>query len=200
MKILNYFSNSKKEIFPCNITIGVFDGLHLGHQLILKKLKEKSGLSIVITFENHPLKILYPEKKISLIYNLDEKLKLLKSFDIDIVVLIKFSLEFATCSYLKFLQILKNKFAFKYLVVGDDVKIGKNQEGDKFKIKSLENILNYKVEFIKKVKYEKKEISSSWIRQLIDEKNYFLANKLLNRNHFKENKCQTINQLISLAE
>lgn len=197
MKILHFESDFKKVIFPCNITIGVFDGLHLGHRLILKKLKEKKGLSIVITFENHPLDILNPEIKIKTIYNLDEKLELLKSFDIDIALLIKFSKKFASLSYLDFLKELKSRFAFKYLVVGDDVKIGKNQEGNKDKIKSLENVLDFKTEFIEKVKYENKVISSNWIRELIDEENYSLVSKLLNK---KVKKWQKINQLISLAE
>lgn len=190
MKIMNYFSDQKKEKNLCNISLGVFDGLHLGHLLILQKLKEKKGLSIVVTFENNPLNVLHPEKKMPSIYSLDQKLKLLESFEIDIIVLIKFSFEFANTSYLTFLKNLKNKFDFRYLVVGQDVKIGKNQDGDLLKIKSLENILNFKAEFIKKVKFENKVISSNWIRQLIDEKNYLLVNKLLNRNYFKESLCQ----------
>ena len=161
MKIINYFVDQKKEKNLCNITIGVFDSFHLGHQLILNKLKEKNGLSIVVTFANHPMNVLHPEKKIPPIYSLDEKLKLLESFKIDIVVLIKFSLEFANTSYLTFLKTLKNKFAFKYLVVGEDVKIGKNQQGDAQKIKAIENVLNFKAEFIKKIKHQNKVISST---------------------------------------
>jgi len=181
MKILDFNSDFTTVKDLCNLTIGVFDGLHLGHQLILKKLNKKNGLSLVLTFENNPIDILQPEKKVSLIYNLDKKLDLLKSFDIDIVVLIKFSHEFASLSYDKFFNILTHKFAFEYLIVGDDIRIGKNRAADRYKIKSLENILNFKTEFIKKVRHENKIISSTWIRQLILEKNYLLANKLLNR-------------------
>ncbi|NGX34117.1 MAG: Riboflavin biosynthesis protein RibF [Candidatus Anoxychlamydiales bacterium] len=171
----------KKDFGYCNLTIGVFDGLHLGHQLILKKLKEKKGRSIVFTFENHPLDILKPGIKIKPIYQSQDKLKYLKNFDIDVVILIKFTLDFANLSCVDFLNILKQNFSFSNLVFGSDVKIGKNGEGDLRKIKSLENELNFKCAFIEKIKYNNKVISSRWIRALIEEKNYTLAEKLLDK-------------------
>jgi riboflavin kinase/FMN adenylyltransferase len=184
MKILT--SIYEKYDLPCNITIGVFDGIHLGHQYILKKLKEKPGKSIVITFKNHPLEILNPLKKPSPIYSLDEKIELLKSFDIDIVILLEFTKDFSNLDYLDFFKILKSNFSFTNFIVGEDVKIGKKQMGDKKSIKTAENLYGFKAEFLKKIKYEKKIISSSWIRKLIDEKKYSLVEKLLNRKY--ENK------------
>ncbi len=171
----------KQNFGLCNLSIGVFDGLHLGHALILKKLKEKKGKSIVFTFENHPLDILKPNTKIKLIYNKKEKLKYLKTFDIDIVIMAKFDKNLANISYIDFLTILKNNFNFSYLIAGTDVKIGKDAIGDLNKIKSLEQKLNFKSEFIKKIKYNNKIISSRWIRELIQKENYSLVEKLLNR-------------------
>lgn len=187
MNILKGFE--QKYTYPCNITIGVFDGIHVGHQLIFQKLKEKQEKSVVITFTNHPLNILNPSTKIKLIYNLKQKLNLLEKCGIDAVVLLKFTKKFANTSYTEFLKILKNNFSFNYLVVGEDVRLGKNRLGDKDKIIDLENIYNFKIEPIKKIKYQNKIISSSWIRSLINEKKYDLVEKLLNRN-YKEKKCQ----------
>jgi len=185
MKILKGLQN--KYLYPCNITIGVFDGIHLGHQLIFKKLKEKQGQSIVITFSNHPLEILFPHRNFKYIYTLKQKLKLLESFGIDIVVLLEFSNEFADIDYINFLKILKTNFFFNYLVVGEDVKLGKDRLGNKITIKNLETIYKFKLEIIKKIKYQNKIISSSWIKSLIDKKKFNLVEKLLNRN--KEIKC-----------
>lgn len=181
MIVLNGFK--KKISSPCNITIGVFDALHLGHQLIFKKLKEKQGSAIVITFLNHPLKVLNPQKEIKFIYNLDEKLKLFESYGIDIVVVLKFTKKLANLSYSDFIKLLKEKFAFNYLIGGEDLKIGKEGLGDQNNIKTLQNIYNFKLEIVNKIKYEDKIISSSWIRTLIDEKNYELISKLLNRKY-----------------
>jgi len=186
----------------CNIALGVFDGLHLGHQLIFKRLNQKEGKSIVITFSNHPIEILKSNSNFSPIYSLEEKLNLLENFGVDIVVLIKFTKAFANINYIDFIAKLKSCFPFNYLVVGEDVKIGKDKKGDKTKIKSLENFLNFKAEFIKKVKYQDKIISSSWIRSLIKEKKYDLVELLLNRSYKnKEMKCQKNHfQPISLVE
>ncbi|NGX63184.1 MAG: Riboflavin biosynthesis protein RibF [Candidatus Anoxychlamydiales bacterium] len=185
MIILNNFD--KKHNFDlCNLTIGVFDGLHLGHALILQKLKEKKGKSIVFTFENHPLEVLKPDIKIPLIYNKQDKLKYLKSFGIDVVILIKFNIYFANIYYKDFFKILQKNFSFSHLVIGDDAKIGKDGEGDLNKIQDLEQELHFKSEFIEKIKYKDRIISSRWIRALLKEKNYALAEKLLNRKLLKE--------------
>ncbi|MFA6119230.1 MAG: FAD synthetase family protein [Parachlamydiales bacterium] len=184
MKILT--SIYEKHDFPCNITLGVFDGVHLGHQYILQKLKEKPGNSVVITFKNHPLEILCPLKKPSLIYSCEEKIALLKSFDIDIVILLEFTKDFSDLNYLDFFKTLKANFSFTNFIVGEDIKIGKDQMGDKKSIGKLEKIYGFKTEFLKKIKYEEKIISSSWIRKLINEEKYSLVEKLLNRKY--ENK------------
>lgn len=181
LKSLNH-----KFLYPCNITIGSFDGIHLGHQLILKKLKEKEGKSVVITFINHPQQILNPQLEFKTIYNIDQKLKLLESYDIDIVVLLKFTQKFANLSYNDFLQKLKSKFSFNYLVVGEDVSFGKDRLGNKETIIKLEDLYKFKLEIIKKIKFQDKIISSKWIRSLIEEKNYDLIERLIDRNFKKK--------------
>ena len=134
----------------------------------------------------HPLEVVKPDIKIPLIYNKQDKLKYLKSFEIDVVILIKFNKDFANLHYKDFFKILQKNFSFSTLVVGDDVKIGKDGEGDLNKIKDLEKELNFKSEFIEKIKYKDRIISSRWIRSLLKEKNYVLAEKLLNRKLLKE--------------
>jgi riboflavin kinase/FMN adenylyltransferase len=179
---MKIFKSIRQYLHPCNLTIGIFDGIHIGHQLIFQKLKEKKEKVVVITFTNHPLEVLY-SSKLNLIYSLDQKLELLKSYDIDVVVLLEFTKSFANLNYLDFLKLLKKNFLFRYLIVGEDFKLGKDRLGNKNKLKKLENTFQFKIELIKKIKYQNKTVSSSWIRSLIKEKNIALIEKLLNRTY-----------------
>jgi riboflavin kinase / FMN adenylyltransferase len=181
MKILKNLNQKYSDL--CNITIGVFDGIHLGHQLILKKLKEKEGKSVVITFSNHPLEIINPNINFKHIYTIEQKLKLIESFGIDLVILLKFTKKLANLDYHNFFKILKSNFSFNYFIVGEDVKLGKDNLGDQISIKNLEKLYQFKLERIKKIEYQNKIISSSWIRSLINEKNFNLVEKLLNRKY-----------------
>ncbi len=191
MKIIHGLNNVENFHLPSSITIGMFDSLHLGHQKILKELKKKGNKTCVITFSNHPVNILYPGRKIELIYSIEEKIKHFEKFEIDTLVVLEFNKEIANLSYRDFLNLLKKKFFFSSLILGKDSFLGNNKLGNPNNIKSLEKILDFKVEYIEKVKYKNRVISSTFIRELISNEDYTTIELLLNRPFKKrEKRCQ----------
>ncbi len=118
------------------ITIGNFDGVHMGHQKIFdfvkRKAKEIKGTSVVITFNPHPIKVLYKEHPLKLITTNEDKIKLIEKCGIDITICIPFTLEFAQIEAEDFIKnILVEKFHVKWIVVGYDYRFGKARKGDK---------------------------------------------------------------------
>lgn len=130
------------------VTSGTFDGVHKGHQVILRRLKEiaqkHNGESIVLTFWPHPRYVVQPEKSknLQLLNTLEEKINLLKHQAIDHLIIIPFTSEFSQKSSLDFIQeILIDKIKTKHLVIGYDHRFGKNREG------SFDYIINHPQEF-----------------------------------------------------
>ena len=114
------------------VTIGSFDGVHLGHACVIQHLKEKAasidGESVIISFEPHPREVLYPrEQKIGILTTLEEKIAILEKYGVDHLIILKFTLEFAQQPYNDFVKkILIDKLRIKGLVVGfeeDDVNV-----------------------------------------------------------------------------
>lgn len=118
------------------VTIGTFDGVHLGHRKIISRLQELAravdGESVIFTFDPHPRKVVAPsETNLRLLTSLDEKISLFERAGIDHLVVYPFTLEFAQLSYEQFVeQILVGKIHTKSLVVGYDHKFGKGRAGD----------------------------------------------------------------------
>jgi riboflavin kinase/FMN adenylyltransferase len=160
---------------PTIVTIGTFDGVHLGHQKILlrlKELKEKLGLkTVVLTFEPHPRKILFPEQKdLKLITVIDEKLDLLAKYGVDVTVVYPFDKTFSQLEVKHYLEeILVHQLNVKHLVIGYDHKFGKDRKGDITVLK--ENAANYKftVEEISEKDIDNIAVSSTNIRKAVEE-------------------------------
>lgn len=170
---------------PTIVTIGTFDGVHLGHQKILerlKELKEKTGLkTVVLTFEPHPRKVLFPEQKdLKLLTLIDEKLHLLEKYGVDVTVVYPFSKQFSELSsdfYIE--EILLRSLKVKYLVIGYDHKFGKNRSGDINTLKKLAPAHDFNVEEISAKDVDHIAISSSKIRKAIEEGHLELASEFL---------------------
>lgn len=162
---------------PTIVTIGTFDGVHLGHQKILsrlKELKEKTGLkTVVLTFEPHPRKVLFPEQKdLKLLTLIDEKLALLKKYGVDVTVVYPFSKGFSEMEsdyYIR--EVLLHSLNVKYLVIGYDHKFGKDRSGDINTLKNLAPIHHFEVEEISAKDVDHIAISSSKIRKALEEGN-----------------------------
>ncbi len=189
MLTVRYTENFRIEK-PCILTIGTFDGVHLGHQKILKRLnevKQKTGLnSTILTFDPHPRKVLFPEQKdLKLITTTNEKLALLEQNSIDITIVYPFSKAFAQMdaqAYIK--DILIKSLRVKYLIIGFDHKFGKNRDGDIKTLKNYSKEFNYEVEEISVHDINHINVSSSKIREALNKGEIELANKYLGQEFF----------------
>lgn len=170
---------------PSILTIGTFDGVHLGHQKLLGRLKELKAIhglqTVILTFDPHPRRVLFPEQKdLKLITNTREKLKLLEEYGIDIAVVYPFTKEFSKLdseSYIS--ELLCKKLKVKHLVIGYDHRFGNNRSGDIKVLQKYAPNLNFEVEEISAKDIDSIAISSSKIRQAIDDGNVELANTYL---------------------
>ncbi|MBX3164322.1 MAG: bifunctional riboflavin kinase/FAD synthetase [Bacteroidetes bacterium] len=175
---------------PAIVTIGTFDGVHLGHQKILKRLQElkhETGLqTVVLTFEPHPRKVLFPEQKdLKLITLVDEKLELLDKYGVDVTVVYPFSKQFSQLSsefYVK--DILLKQLNVKHLVIGYDHKFGHNRSGDINTLKHYSSANNFTLEEISAQDIDRIAVSSSKIRKALEEGNLNLASEFLGHDFF----------------
>lgn len=168
------------------ITIGNFDGVHMGHQKIFdfvkRKAKEIKGTSVVITFNPHPIKVLYKEHPLKLITTNEDKIKLIEKCGIDITICIPFTLEFAQIEAEDFIKnILVEKFHVKWIVVGYDYRFGKARKGDKELLKKLSEKYGFTVTVLKAYRKKGKILSSTAVRNALFEGNIKEANQFLGR-------------------
>jgi riboflavin kinase/FMN adenylyltransferase len=167
------------------VTIGSFDGVHLGHRRILDKLrllaKECGGETVVITFDPHPRSVLKPEDKgFKLITTTAEKIRLLAEVGIDNVVVVPFSEAFAQQQANSYVDdFLIKKFHPKYIVIGYDHRFGNNREGDINFLKKYESQAGFRVVEINAEEMDEIAISSSKVRKALETANIQLANRLL---------------------
>ena len=176
----------KKTSYPTVVTIGIFDGVHKGHQAILKKaVKEakKSRLkSVVITFDPHPVKVLNPGAKIPFLISLEHRIKLIKGAGIDDCRILKFTKAFSKISPEEFIKkILIDKLNLKVLVTGGNFLFGFKERGDKTLLKKLNRVYNFKFFSIPPLKIGGDFVSSTRIRKAIERGDLELASKLLGR-------------------
>jgi len=172
MKIFEGFENIDL-ITSSVVTIGTYDGIHAGHKKVLKKLtteaKKEHCVSVVITFSPHPRLVLYPEQKdLKLIDSEEEKIEKFKKLNIDILIIVPFTKEFASLSYISFVEdFLIKKLNIRKFVLGKDHKLGKQREGDFFALQKLALRYGFTVDYVQTLVYNGIEISSSKIRKAI---------------------------------
>lgn len=167
------------------VTVGTFDGVHLGHSKIfarMKKLaKECGGETVVVSFHPHPRLVIHPDSKdLKFINNRERKYDLIESYGIDHLVIIPFTIEFAKTSARTFIEnILFDKIGICQLVVGYDHHFGKNREGSFKELLLLADELGFKVEQIPVQDIDNIAISSTKIRNALKEGKIKTANALL---------------------
>lgn len=162
---------------PIALTIGMFDGVHLGHQSILQELK-KYGTAVVFTFSNHPSEILRNHQP-HLLCSPEKKVKLLKQNGIDCTIILPFTQEFANQPYDLFLKNLKKHLPFKFLILGKGAAFGHKNKGDEAHVKALESQLDFTAIYLEKQSCNGQPISSKKIRELILSEQYEQAAALL---------------------
>jgi len=171
------------------ITVGIFDGVHKGHDKIIKTLvdnaKKLNTESVIFTFWPHPQHVINGHnKEIKLLNTIDEKIELLEKAGIDHLIIYPFTKEFSKLSSKEFVeQFLVNKLKINTLIVGYDNHIGNNKEGNYEQLKKLAEIYNFNLVRVAEQKKDKKNISSTNIRNDLISGNIELANSCLGYNY-----------------
>lgn len=167
------------------ITIGTFDGVHLGHQKLIERItaqaKRIGGESIIITFHPHPRIVINPEdKSLRLLNTIEEKIALLEQYGVDNVVVVPFSRDFSEQAAEEYVSnFLVKNFQPKYIVIGYDHRFGKDRSGDYLLLEKMKGQYGYELEEINKETLDDIEISSTKIRKALAEGDVSLANDLL---------------------
>ncbi|HHL39452.1 MAG TPA: bifunctional riboflavin kinase/FAD synthetase [Deltaproteobacteria bacterium] len=168
------------------VTLGNFDGIHLGHRRILERVRtrarELGAPSTVYTFEPHPLKVVAPEKSPPLILPLEEKIRLIGGLGIDYLVLADFTKEFASQKPRRFVvDELVERLAVREVMVGHDFSFGKGKGGTVEQLAELGRELGFAVTVIGALTVDGEVVSSSRIRRLIGDGRVGEAARLLTR-------------------
>lgn len=172
MKILNTYEQAAENKSYC-IALGSFDGVHVGHQRLIERVKysasKNSCASMIYTFEVHPRKILMPNKPIYMITNNAQRADILNEMGIDVLFLESFEKIMNLSAEQFFHEILVEKLHAKSVVVGYNYRFGRNGEGDADKLIQLGQKYGVEVEIVPPVLVGKEVVSSSLIRHLIYE-------------------------------
>jgi len=180
--------NNSKEmntiINPSVVTIGTFDGVHIGHQKIIDRLidvaKKNHLESAILTFFPHPRMVLQKEVGIKLINTIEERKKIIKSKGVDHLVVYPFTKEFSRLTAREYVeQILVKKLNAKKIIIGYDHRFGRNRNANIQDLKELGKTFGFTVEEISKQDIEDVAVSSTKIRKAIEEGNIEKANTFL---------------------
>lgn len=165
------------------VTIGTFDGVHRGHQRILKKLNalavKSEGKSVLITFHPHPRMVIRPEARVEMLSTLEEKLNLLEQYGVDIVVVVPFNRAFSDQTAQSYIQhFLLETFNPHTLVIGYDHRFGKDRTGDINMLRDIASTASVEVIEIEKKEVEEAAVSSTRIRKALHDGDVKLAKEL----------------------
>ena len=191
MQIINQIDDIRNPIKNAVVTIGNFDGVHIGHQALLHTAIEKAhaveGTAVAITFTPHPMRILAPEGRPPLITLLEQKTELIAKAGIDLLIRIPFNRHFAAITARGFIaDLLVARIGMKAIVVGRDYTFGRKREGNLALLRKWAPELGYEVmivDWIQPVDNRFKRISSTRVRELVMAGDMDGAKKLLGRNY-----------------
>ncbi|WP_074017073.1 bifunctional riboflavin kinase/FAD synthetase [Fusobacterium massiliense] len=176
MIVINDILSTNLNFKDTYVAIGNFDGVHYGHKKLIKETvhaaHEKNCQAVVFSFENHPLELLQPDKKFNYINTTEEKLYLLESLGVDIVITQKLDKNFLDYTPLEFVRILKNKLKVKEIFVGFNFSFGKGGVGKTEDLEYLAELHNIKVTEMPPITVNNELVSSSIIRKKILESEF----------------------------
>jgi len=191
MKIIDRLENITQPFKNAVITIGNFDGVHIGHQALFHEVIEKAdaidGTSIAMTFDPHPIRVLQKNNNPPLITLQEQKTELIERSGMQVVICIPFTKQFASLSAEDFIKnLLIDKIGMKAIIVGGDYTFGKNRKGNLAVLKSLAPQLGYEVivaNWVKAARNVSDRISSTRIRELVMAGKVEPARKMLGRHY-----------------
>ncbi len=184
MKIYHSTSSFNTTEQTSIITIGTFDGVHIGHQEIIKNLvksaNKKGNKSLIFTFFPHPRMVLQKGGDLKLLTTLQEKIALLEKSGLDFLVIEPFTKEFSRITALDFVRkILVQQLKLKKLIIGYDHHFGRNREGDFEQLKEYGTLYGFEVEEIPSQDIQNIAVSSTKIRKALEEGDVEKANRYL---------------------
>lgn len=184
MRLLHSIKNLHPLATDCGLTIGTFDGMHLGHQDLFQKLRSYIGPSAtlaVVTFSNHPADVLPNRSKTLRLSSTEHKIELMEQAGADLIILLEFTPELAQQPYQEFLLNFHQKLHFSHLLLGEGASFGKNRAGTPSNVSRFASSLNFSATYFPKKEIQGIPISSGKIRALIEEGNLSTAANLLGR-------------------
>jgi riboflavin kinase/FMN adenylyltransferase len=178
---LAQFSPPKETL----LTIGVFDGVHLGHKFLISKVvnlaKKENLLSCVITFRQHPRDLLSPKSKLLYLCSVEERIQLLKNEGVDIVAALTFNRELAKLTAREFVSLVVQHLKMRGLVIGPDFSLGKNREGNAAVLRALGQEMGFSVTVVTPKIIDGEVASSTVIRQALADGDMEKVMRLLGR-------------------
>lgn len=199
MEIFRHIDDHRLKLTRSIVTMGNFDGLHLGHQCLIRNAVEEAhrlGIpSVVLTFEPHPLKVLAPERAPKLILAHKDKMQLLQSFGIDVVVIQTFDVSFADLPAGTFVRnFLIDRLHIEKIWVGTDFRFGQGRKGAISDLVRWGDEFGFKVGAVDPILVGGVRVGSSKIRRLVEEGRVDEAERMLGRYHFISGKVVTGHQ------
>jgi len=191
MKVHFGVSDIFNEIKRPVVTVGTFDGVHLGHQKIIKRIrkiaKEIKGESVLLTFDPHPRSVIFNDQNIKLINTLKEKIELLDLQNLDHLIIYPFTTEFSMLNAKDYVsELLINQLNTHTLVIGYDHHFGNDRKGNINLLRNLQSEFQYNLEEIEAQEIDEIKISSTKLRNAIDTGNVQLF-KQYSANYFQLN-------------
>lgn len=170
------------------VTLGNFDGIHLGHQKLIETVKkysvEEDLASVAFSFYPHPVSVVKPNNQFYTIFTQEEKKFIMEQLKIDVLIQYPFTKEFSSLEAEEFIELLYKMTKLKVLVVGEDYCFGKNRKGNFDLLKAYGDKLGFKAIKIPSVKLGGERVSSTRIRGCINDRNFKEATQLLNKPYF----------------
>lgn len=172
---------------PVVMTIGNFDGVHLGHQTLLKKVfhlsKKIGGSSCILTFSNHPVELFNPKVQVCRLCSVEEKVQYMAALGADAVIVLEFTHAIASQSAEVFISSVLKAVPVTHFILGYDAVIGKNRSGDKKEMERLSKIFGFNLDYIEPFYVGEMLVSSGLIRRAVQNGDFSLVERLLGRRY-----------------
>ena len=185
MELIRGLHNLREQHRGCVLTIGNFDGVHLGHQAVLGRLAEKAAVldlpSVVMIFEPQPQEFFSPHEAPARLNRLREKLMSLTRYAVDRVICINFDKPFSAISAGQFIDLLVKQLGVRYLVVGDDFRFGYQRQGDFSMLQQAGGEHGFEVVNMHTFNVEHGRVSSTRLRECLQQGDLLQAETLLGR-------------------
>lgn len=185
MKFIRGLHNLTKSETGCVLTIGNFDGVHLGHQALIQRLlaegKQRQLPVVVMLFEPQPLELFMGDRAPARLSHWSQKVQALAELGVDSVVCLKFDAQFSALSASNFVQLLVERLQVRLLAIGDDFRFGAGREGDFLLLQQMGKQYGFEVVATQTFIQQGQRVSSTAVRQALAANEFSLAEKLLGR-------------------